>query len=54
VGSLGGVVSSTVTAAVSVHQGWGHALDLAVFVTVASGVLFTVVDANHSIEERLN
>jgi ACS family glucarate transporter-like MFS transporter len=52
VGSLGGVVSSTVTAAVSVHQGWGHALDLAVFVTLGSGVLFSVVDANHSIEER--
>lgn len=50
VGSLGGVVSSTVTAAVSVQQGWGHALDLAVLVTVGSGILFTLVDANHSIE----
>jgi MFS family permease len=49
-GSLGGVVSSSVTAAVSVHQGWGHALDLAVLVTVASGILFTLVDSNHNIE----
>jgi hypothetical protein len=39
-----------VTAAVSVQQGWGHALDLAVLVTVGSGILFTLVDANHSIE----
>jgi ACS family glucarate transporter-like MFS transporter len=50
-GSLGGVVSSTVTAAVSVHQGWGHALDLAVLVTLGSGLLFSVVNANRSIEE---
>lgn len=49
-GSLGGVVSSAVTAAVSVHQGWGHALDIAVFVTIGSGVLFSVVDANHPID----
>ena len=49
-GSLGGVVSSTVTAAVAVHQGWRHALDLAVLVTLGSGALFSIVDANHPIE----
>jgi ACS family glucarate transporter-like MFS transporter len=50
-GSLGGVVSSAVTASVVVHAGWGPALDVAVWVTLASGLLFTVVNANHSIEE---
>lgn len=49
-GSLGGVISSTVTAAIAVRQGWGAALDLAVWVTVGSGVLFTLVDANRSID----
>jgi MFS transporter, ACS family, glucarate transporter len=53
VGSLGGVVSSTVTAAVSVHQGWGRALDLAALVTIGSGALFSMVDANHTVEERV-
>lgn len=51
VGSLGGVVSSAVTASVAVHQGWSRALDLAVLVTIGSGILFTLVDANHSLEE---
>jgi ACS family glucarate transporter-like MFS transporter len=50
-GSLGGVVSSTVTASIAVHQGWSRALDMAVFVTLGSGLLFTVVDANHTVEE---
>jgi MFS family permease len=53
-GSLGGVVSSAVTAAVSVHQGWGPALDIAVLATIGSGVLFSVVDANHTIEHDAN
>ena len=48
-GSLGGVVSSTVTASIAVHQGWVPALDVAVWVTIGSGLLFTMVDANHSI-----
>jgi ACS family glucarate transporter-like MFS transporter len=52
VGSLGGVVSSAVTASVAVHQGWSRALDLAVMVTLGSGLLFTLVDANHSLEEK--
>ncbi len=47
VGSLGGVISSTVTASIAVHQGWSRALDMAVLVTLGSGVLFTLVDANH-------
>lgn len=50
-GSLGGVISSTVTAAVAVHQGWGPALDIAVLVTIGSGLLFSIVDTNYSIEE---
>jgi hypothetical protein len=51
VGSVGGVVSSTVTAALAVHQGWGQALDVAVWLTLGSGLLFTLVNANRSIEE---
>src|SRR5579864_9279096 len=51
-GSLGGVVSSTVTASIAVHKGWGPALDVAVWVTLGSGLLFTMVDANHSIGEK--
>ena len=50
VGSLGGVISSTVTATVAARAGWKPALDLAVWVTVGSGFLFTLVDTNHSIE----
>jgi MFS family permease len=52
VGSLGGVVSSAVTASVAVHQSWSRALDLAVMVTLGSGLLFTLVDANHRLEEK--
>jgi ACS family glucarate transporter-like MFS transporter len=51
VGSIGGVVSSAVTASVAVHQGWSRALDLAALVTIGSGILFTLVDANHRLEE---
>jgi hypothetical protein len=54
VGNLGGVVSSAVTASVAVHQGWSRALDLAVLVTIGSGILFTRVDANHSLEETVS
>jgi ACS family glucarate transporter-like MFS transporter len=49
-GSLGGVISSTVTAALAVHRGWGPALDVAVWITLGSGLLFTLVNANHNIE----
>jgi ACS family glucarate transporter-like MFS transporter len=51
VGSLGGVISSIATASIAVHLGWSRALDMAVLVTIGSGVLFTVVDVNHSVEE---
>lgn len=51
-GSIGGVVSSTVTASIAVHQGWVPALDVAVWVTIGSGLLFTMVNANRSIEEK--
>jgi len=51
VGSLGGVVSSTVTASIAMHQSWSRALDIAALVTLGSGVLFTLVDANHSVEK---
>jgi ACS family glucarate transporter-like MFS transporter len=53
VGSLGGVISSAVTASIAVHQGWGRALDMTVLVTLGSGVLFTVVDASHSVEKEM-
>lgn len=49
-GSIGGVISSTVTASIAVHQGWRPALDLAAWVTLGSGLLFTLVNANQSIE----
>lgn len=49
-GSLGGVISSTVTASVAVQQGWGRALDIAVLITIGSGLLFSIVNANHNIE----
>lgn len=50
IGSLGGVISSTVTAALAVQQGWGRALDVAVWITLGSGLLFTLVNANRSVE----
>jgi hypothetical protein len=49
-GSIGGVISSTVTASIVVHQGWGPALDVAVWITLGAGLLFTLVNANQSIE----
>ena len=52
IGSIGGVVSSTVTASIAVHSGWKPALDVAVWITLGSGLLFTVVDTNQSIEEK--
>jgi MFS transporter, ACS family, glucarate transporter len=51
-GSLGGVISSTVTAALAVHRGWGPALDVAVWITLGSGLLFTLVNANRNIQEQ--
>lgn len=52
VGSIGGAVSSTATAYLVVHAGWGRALDVAAIITVCSGLLFTVVNADRSVEEE--
>lgn len=52
IGSIGGVVSSIVTASIAVHAGWKPALDVAVWITLASGLLFTLVNANQTIEEQ--
>jgi MFS transporter, ACS family, glucarate transporter len=54
VGSIGGVISSTVTASIAVHRGWGPALDLAVWITIGSGLLFTVVNGNRTIEDAVS
>jgi hypothetical protein len=53
-GSVGGVISSTVTASIAVNHGWRPALDLAVWITVGSGLLFTLVNANRTIEGETN
>jgi MFS transporter, ACS family, glucarate transporter len=50
VGSIGGAVSSTVTASIAVHQGWSRALDVAALITFFSGVIFVAVNAGMSIE----
>jgi MFS transporter, ACS family, glucarate transporter len=52
VGSIGGAISSTATAYIAVHYNWSHALDLAALITVFSGVVFSLVDANTNVEER--
>jgi ACS family glucarate transporter-like MFS transporter len=54
VGSIGGALSSTLTAAVAVHQGWSQALDLAAAVTFFSGILFLAVNAGRTIEDQEN
>ena len=54
VGSIGGAVSSTVTAYVAVHYSWSRALDLAALITVCSGLVFSFVDAGRSIEEKVS
>jgi len=51
-GSIGGAFSSTITAYMAVHYGWSHALDLAAVITVFSGLIFTFVNADRSIEEK--
>jgi MFS transporter, ACS family, glucarate transporter len=51
-GSIGGAFSSTITAYVAVHYGWSYALDLAAVITVFSGLVFTFVNADRSIEEK--
>jgi MFS transporter, ACS family, glucarate transporter len=51
-GSIGGAISSTVTAYVAVHFGWSRALDLAALITVGSGLFFSFVNAGRSIGEK--
>ena len=52
--AIGGVISSMVTASIAVHRGWRPALDLAVWITLGSGLLFTLVNGNRSIEDNLS
>jgi ACS family glucarate transporter-like MFS transporter len=52
-GSVGGALSSTVTASIAVRYGWSHALDLAAEMTVISGLLWFFVDAGKSLEKTL-
>ena len=49
-GSVGGAISSTVTAYVATRYGWSQALDLAAAMTVIAGLLWVFVDAGSSIE----
>ncbi len=51
-GSVGGALSSTVTAYVAVHYNWSHSLDLAALITLFSGLLFSFVNAGRSIEQK--
>lgn len=51
-GSIGGAISSTVTAYLAVHAGWSRALDVAALLTICSGVLFSVVNADRTIAEE--
>ncbi len=51
-GSIGGAISSTATAYLAVHAGWSRALDVAALITVCSGLLFSVVNADRSIAEE--
>jgi MFS transporter, ACS family, glucarate transporter len=51
-GSVGGAISSTVTAYIATQYSWTRALDLAAAVTVVSGMLWFFVDAGKSLEEK--
>jgi len=51
-GSVGGAISSTLTAYIAVQWGWSQSLDAAAVITVLSGLLFTFVDAERTIEEK--
>ena len=51
-GSIGGALSSTVTAYVAVRYNWSHSLDLAALITVFSGLLFSFVNAGRAIEDK--
>jgi MFS family permease len=49
-GSVGGAISSTATAYVVIRAGWSQALDIAALITIGSGLLFSFVNVEHSIE----
>jgi ACS family glucarate transporter-like MFS transporter len=49
--SVGGAISSTVTAYIATRHNWARALDLAAFITIVSGLLWIFVDAGTSVEE---
>ena len=49
-GNLGGWLSPIVTAYIATHYGWNRALLCAAVVTVASGAIFSFVDASRSLD----
>jgi MFS transporter, ACS family, glucarate transporter len=49
-GNLGGWLSPIVTAYLATHYGWSRALGCASAVTLASGLIFSLVDASRSLE----
>jgi ACS family glucarate transporter-like MFS transporter len=50
-GSVGGAISSMLTAYIVVRAGWSQALDLAALITIGSGLFFSVVNAERPIED---
>jgi ACS family glucarate transporter-like MFS transporter len=53
-GALGGWISPIVTGYVAASFGWTRALDLAALVTVLSGLLWFLIDANDDLEAQPN
>lgn len=51
-GNLGGWLSPIVTAYIATHRGWNRALACAAGVTLASGLLFSLVDASRSLDDE--
>ena len=49
-GSLGGLASPVVTAAIATRMGWSRALDFAALVTALSGLAWFFIDADRTIE----
>jgi hypothetical protein len=45
------VTSLVVTAHIAVHDQWSRAQDLAVLITVCSGLLFSFINASRTIED---
>jgi ACS family glucarate transporter-like MFS transporter len=50
-GNMGGWLSPIITAYIATRWGWNHALACAAAVTLASGVLFSLVDASRSLDD---